>query len=206
MELNIAFWGLSAADQAAVLRGLLRYGISALNRAEPYDVAVYAADNSTVSPSAKHAATPAEDAFPFDKHAATPAEDAFPFAKHAATPAGDAFPFAKHAATPAEDVSPSAKYAVTLSCDGKVMRMLRDTGCTVVTCGTADDDTLSVSSVGEHKAAVSLQRRLVTLSGRKIEPCEIPIKSKNISSLRIFEAATALLLLADVPPEKGYEI
>ena len=150
MELNIAFWGLSAADQAAVLRGLLRYGISALNRAEPYDVAVYAADNSTVSP--------------------------------------------------------SAKYAVTLSCDGKVMRMLRDTGCTVVTCGTADDDTLSVSSVGEHKAAVSLQRRLVTLSGRKIEPCEIPIKSKNISSLRIFEAATALLLLADVPPEKGYEI
>ena len=191
MELNIAFWGLSVADQAAVLRGLLRYGISALNRAEPYDVAVYAADNSTVSPSAKHAAT-AEDVFPFDKHAATPAEDAFPFAKHAATPA--------------EDVSPSAKYAVTLSCDGKVMRMLRDTGCTVVTCGTADDDTLSVSSVGEHKAAVSLQRRLVTLSGRKIEPCEIPIKSKNISSLRIFEAATALLLLADVPPEKGYEI
>ena len=164
MELNIAFWGLSAADQAAVLRGLLRYGISALNRAEPYDVAVYAADNSTVSPSAKHAATPAEDA------------------------------------------SPSAKYAVTLSCDGKVMRMLRNTGCTVVTCGTADDDTLSVSSVGEHKAAVSLQRRLVTLSGRKIEPCEIPIKSKNISSLRIFEAATALLLLAGVPPEKGYEI
>lgn len=164
MELNIAFWGLSAADQAAVLRGLLRYGISALNRAEPYDVAVYAADNSTVSPSVKYAATPAED------------------------------------------VSPSAKYAVTLSCDGKVMRMLRDTGCTVVTCGTADDDTLSVSSVGEHKAAVSLQRRLVTLSGRKIEPCEIPIKSKNISSLRIFEAATALLLLADVPPEKGYEI
>ena len=192
MELNIAFWGLSAADQAAVLRGLLRYGISALNRAEPYDVAVYAADNSTVSPSAKHAATPAEDVFPFDKHAATPAEDVFPFAKHAATAA--------------EDVSPSAKYAVTLSCDGKVMRMLRDTGCTVVTCGTADDDTLSVSSVGEHKAAVSLQRRLVTLSGRKIEPCEIPIKSKNISSLRIFEAATALLLLADVPPEKGYEI
>ncbi len=192
MELNIAFWGLSAADQAAVLRGLLRYGISALNRAEPYDVAVYAADNSTVSPSAKHAATPAGDAFPFDKHAATPAEDAFPFAKHAATAA--------------EDVSPSAKYAVTLSCDGKVMRMLRNTGCTVVTCGTADDDTLSVSSVGEHKAAVSLQRRLVTLSGRKIEPCEIPIKSKNISSLRIFEAATALLLLADVPPEKGYEI
>lgn len=164
MELNIAFWGLSAADQAAVLRGLLRYGISALNRAEPYDVAVYAADNSTVSPSVKYAATPDED------------------------------------------VSPSAKYAVTLSCDGKVMRMLRDTGCTVVTCGTADDDTLSVSSVGEHKAAVSLQRRLVTLSGRKIEPCEIPIKSKNISSLRIFEAATALLLLADVPPEKGYEI
>ena len=192
MELNIAFWGLSAADQAAVLRGLLRYGISALNRAEPYDVAVYAADNSTVSPSVKYALTPAEDAFPFDKHAATPAEDAFPFDKHAATAA--------------EDVSPSAKYAVTLSCDGKVMRMLRDTGCTVVTCGTADDDTLSVSSVGEHKAAVSLQRRLVTLSGRKIEPCEIPIKSKNISSLRIFEAATALLLLADVPPEKGYEI
>lgn len=192
MELNIAFWGLSAADQAAVLRGLLRYGISALNRAEPYDVAVYAADNSTVSPSVKYAVTPAEDAFPSVKYAATPAEDVSPLAKHAATAA--------------EDVSPSAKYAVTLSCDGKVMRMLRDTGCTVVTCGTADDDTLSVSSVGEHKAAVSLQRRLVTLSGRKIEPCEIPIKSKNISSLRIFEAATALLLLADVPPEKGYEI
>ena len=102
--------------------------------------------------------------------------------------------------------APAAKLAVTLSCDAKVMGMLRDTGCTVITCGTADDDTLSVSSVGEHKAAVSLQRRLITLSGRKIEPCEIPIKSKNISNLRVFEAVTALLLLSDVPPEKGYEI
>lgn len=110
-------------------------------------------------------------------------------------------------APPADlSTAPTAKLAVTLSCDAKVMGMLRDTGCTVITCGTADDDTLSVSSVGEHKAAVSLQRRLITLSGRKIEPCEIPIKSKNISNLRVFEAVTALLLLSDVPPEKGYEI
>ena len=110
-------------------------------------------------------------------------------------------------APPADlSTAPAAKLAVTLSCDAKVMGMLRDTGCTVITCGTADDDTLSVSSVGEHKAAVSLQRRLITLSGRKIEPCEIPIKSKNISNLRVFEAVTALLLLSDVPPEKGYEI
>lgn len=166
MELNIAFSGFSAADKAAILRGLLGYGISVFNGAEPYDVAVCAPPTPPVS----------------------------------------AAPSANFTATRPHLAAPAAKLAVTLSCDAKVMGMLRDTGCTVVTCGTADDDTLSVSSVGEHKAAVSLQRRLITLSGRKIEPCEIPIKSKNISNLRVFEAVTALLLLSDVPPEKGYEI
>ena len=173
MELNIAFSGFSAADKAAILRGLLGYGISVFNGAEPYDVAVCAPP--------------------------TPPVSAAPSANFTAT--------RPHLAAPADlSTAPAAKLAVTLSCDAKVMCMLRDTGCTVVTCGTADDDTLSVSSVGEHKAAVSLQRRLITLSGRKIEPCEIPIKSKNISNLRVFEAVTALLLLSDVPPEKGYEI
>ena len=166
MELNIAFSGFSAADKAAILRGLSGYGILGFNGAEPYDVAVCAPPTPPVS----------------------------------------AAPSANFTATRPHLAAPAAKLAVTLSCDAKVMCMLRDTGCTVVTCGTADDDTLSVSSVGEHKAAVSLQRRLITLSGRKIEPCEIPIKSKNISNLRIFEAVTALLLLSDVPPEKGYEI
>lgn len=166
MELNIAFSGFSAADKAAILRGLLGYGILGFNGAEPYDVAVCAPPTPPVS----------------------------------------AAPSANFTATRPHLAAPAAKLAVTLSCDAKVMCMLRDTGCTVVTCGTADDDTLSVSSVGEHKAAVSLQRRLITLSGRKIEPCEIPIKSKNISNLRVFEAVTALLLLSDVPPEKGYEI
>lgn len=166
MELNIAFSGFSAADKAAILRGLSGYGILGFNGAEPYDVAVCAPPTPPVS----------------------------------------AAPSANFTATRPHLAAPAAKLAVTLSCDAKVMCMLRDTGCTVVTCGTADDDTLSVSSVGEHKAAVSLQRRLITLSGRKIEPCEIPIKSKNISNLRVFEAVTALLLLSDVPPEKGYEI
>ena len=166
MELNIAFSGFSAADKAAILRGLLGYGISVFNGAEPYDVALCAPPTPPVS----------------------------------------AAPSANFTATRPHLAAPAAKLAVTLSCDAKVMCMLRDTGCTVVTCGTADDDTLSVSSVGEHKAAVSLQRRLITLSGRKIEPCEIPIKSKNTSNLRVFEAVTALLLLSDVPPEKGYEI
>ena len=173
MELNIAFSGFSAADKAAILRGLLGYGISVFNGAEPYDVAVCALP--------------------------TPPVSAAPSANFTAT--------RPHLAAPADlSTAPAAKLAVTLSCDAKVMCMLRDTGCTVVTCGTADDDTLSVSSVGEHKAALSLQRRLITLSGRKIEPCEIPIKSKNTSNLRVFEAVTALLLLSDVPPEKGYEI
>ena len=164
MELNIEFTGFSSADKAAILRGLLGYGISVFNGAEPYDVALCAPPTPPV--------------------------------------------FAPPVFAPPADLStaPTAKLAVTLSCDAKVMGMLRDTGCTVITCGTADDDTLSVSSVGEHKAAVSLQRRLITLSGRKIEPCEIPIKSKNTSNLRVFEAVTALLLLSDVPPEKGYEI
>lgn len=166
MELNIAFSGFSAADKAAILRGLLGYGILGFNGAEPYDVAVCAPP----------------------------------------TPPVFAAPSANFTAARPHLAAPAAKLAVTLSCDAKVMGMLRDTGCTVVTCGTADDDTLSVSSVGEHKAALSLQRRLITLSGRKIEPCEIPIKSKNTSNLRVFEAATALLLLSDVPPEKGYEI
>ena len=59
MELNIAFSGFSAADKAAILRGLLGYGISVFNGAEPYDVAVCALPAPPVSaaPTANFTAT-----------------------------------------------------------------------------------------------------------------------------------------------------
>ncbi|GEM_PF-5951684 len=104
------------------------------------------------------------------------------------------------------ETPPPCSIAVAVLCDRVIMEQLRDMGCTVVTCGTALTDTLSVSSIGEQSAAVSLQRSVTTLSGKEIEPCEIPVRLNGLSDSVIITAAAAMLLLCDIPPDCGYDI
>ncbi len=101
---------------------------------------------------------------------------------------------------------PKSRVAVTLASDASVMRRLCGTGCTVVTCGISGDDTLSLSSIGEGTAAVSLQRSIETLAGGQIEPCEIPIKTDLSGDGELVTAASAVLLIAGICPDKGYTL
>ncbi len=71
---------------------------------------------------------------------------------------------------------PPCKAAVALSDDAGAMERLKGAGCTVIACGTAETDTVSLSSIGERAAAVSLQRELTLPNGKKLEPCEIPVR------------------------------
>lgn len=99
---------------------------------------------------------------------------------------------------------PKCAVAVASECGSETLGRLRDMGCTVITCGTAPTDTLSLSHIGENTAAVSLQRSLVSLGGRRFEPCEIPVKLSGKTDSGIVSAAVAVLLLCGVSADKGF--
>lgn len=99
---------------------------------------------------------------------------------------------------------PECKVAVTFGCDSDTLGRLRDMGCTVITCGTAPTDTLSISHIGESSSAVSLQRSLVSLGGRRFEPCEIPVRLCRKADSDIVSAVAAVLLLCGVGADKGF--
>lgn len=49
----------------------------------------------------------------------------------------------------------------------------------VITCGTSQKDTFTYSSNTEDEIVVSLQRTIKSLTGKTIEPFELPIKHTN---------------------------
>ena len=71
-----------------------------------------------------------------------------------------------------------------------------------ITCGMSSHDTISISSVSEDSAAVSLQRAIRRLDGTTMEACEIPIKfSKSPGDYAILCCCAVLLLTGtDVRP------
>jgi hypothetical protein len=70
----------------------------------------------------------------------------------------------------------------------------------VVTYGLSPDDALTLSSVGEGRMVAALQRELVTLTGRTLEPQEflVPDAGGREASL----ALSCALLTAGLPPEQ----
>lgn len=70
-----------------------------------------------------------------------------------------------------------------------------------VACGCAPQDTLSLASLSDTQAVVSLQRELTTLDGARVEPRDLTIRlaepGKNDAPRELFElmALSAVLLL-----------
>ena len=100
-------------------------------------------------------------------------------------------------------VIPHGCTVIVDSADSASLHRLSGRDVSVITCGTAASDTLSLSSSSPRTAAVSLLRSLVTADGT-VEPCEIPItltRKINRSSLL---TACALLLLLGIDCSDGY--
>ncbi len=67
----------------------------------------------------------------------------------------------------------------------------------VITCGNLIKDTVSYTSVTDDTVTVSFGRTFSTLSGREVQPFEMPVYRRNDESVYSVLAVTALRVLLD---------
>ncbi|MDF1495016.1 hypothetical protein [Caproiciproducens sp. CPB-2] len=84
--------------------------------------------------------------------------------------------------------------------------LLNGTGAAAITCGTSSKDTLSIAGIDETSAALSLQRSVMTLDGKMVEPRDFTVRfPPKLSPTRIL-AVCAVLLLSGIDSANGYEL
>lgn len=76
-------------------------------------------------------------------------------------------------------------------------------GIRTITCGLSSTATISFSSETEEKLTVSLNRGITALSGKIIEPLEIPLEKENFGKYSLMSFAALRLLLDDFDSELG---
>ena len=75
------------------------------------------------------------------------------------------------------------------------LKMLKDNGSDTVTCGMSSKDTITLSSIGENIAVLSIQREMKAVDGTAIQPSEIQVKlSKHIEGYPLLSVCAVLLL------------
>ena len=79
------------------------------------------------------------------------------------------------------------------------MKTLSYLTCNVITCGNLIMDTVSYTSVTDDTVTVSFSRTFTTLSGREVQPFEMPVCRNNNESIYSMLAVTALRVLLDAP-------
>ena len=84
--------------------------------------------------------------------------------------------------------------------------LLRGSDVFAVTCGTSPKDTISIAALEEESAALSLQRNLITLEEKTLEPHDFTIQlSAPLGPHRIL-AVSAILLISGIDSSQGYVI
>lgn len=96
--------------------------------------------------------------------------------------------------------------AVFSSHSGQAAEQLKGAPVIPVACGTSTKDTLSVASLTEGDATVSLLRTLCTLTGELLEPKDVPVRLGRPIGTYPLLAACAVCLLCGIDSEQGYEI
>ena len=81
---------------------------------------------------------------------------------------------------------------------------LKGTGIVGITCGTSAKDILSIASLNDINATVSLQRSVKTLTGLVLEPHDMTIQLKKAVSPFPLLAICSVLLLSGVPSNSEY--
>lgn len=76
----------------------------------------------------------------------------------------------------------------------------------VITCGCSAMDTFSYTSLTDDFLTVALNRKLTTLSGRVIQPFELPRPLKSEKNIYNVLALTAIRLLLDDDSQEYYKI
>lgn len=88
----------------------------------------------------------------------------------------------------------------------QAISILSHTGTSAISCGMAMHNTLSIASIDENNAIISLQRDIKTLSDSIIEPHDFPVYySKRIDVFSLL-AVSAVLLLSNIDSSNGYNL
>ena len=88
----------------------------------------------------------------------------------------------------------------------KALSRLKEAGRVAITCGTGSRDTLSIASISESRATVSLQRELIDIYGNRVEPRDIIVTFENRMEVYPLLATCAALLLCGAEPDGGYAL
>ena len=80
--------------------------------------------------------------------------------------------------------------------------MGRITAKGIYTYGMGEDDDVTYSSLGDMKRVISLQTEITALTGKTVEPQDIPFTQIGDMDADELLAATAALTILGVPPEK----
>ena len=83
------------------------------------------------------------------------------------------------------------------------LKSIQKHGIRVITCGFGATSTISFSGETEDMLTISLGRSITALSGKVIEPLEIPLKKDNFSRYSLMSFAALRLLLDDFDSELG---
>lgn len=86
---------------------------------------------------------------------------------------------------------------ITFSENDEQIKSLKSCHAHVITCGFGKTDTFSYSSLSDDKIVVSLNREITALSGKKIQPLEIPLEIPEGINIYSVIAFTALRVLLD---------
>lgn len=87
--------------------------------------------------------------------------------------------------------------AILNSADKSGLQATADNKIKAITCGLSSKDTLTVSSISDSDAVVSLQRNITSFAGAVIEPAEFPIALREGYSVGDMLMLTALIFLID---------
>lgn len=86
----------------------------------------------------------------------------------------------------------------------KAVKFLKDRCKIVLTCGVSSKNTLSISSIDESSAVVSLQRYMI-IKNKIVEPHDFTINLTKQVEPQDLLFTCAILLLSDIPSMDGYE-
>lgn len=88
----------------------------------------------------------------------------------------------------------------------KAAARLKDSGRVAITCGSSSRDTLSIASISDTRATVSLQRELIDLNGSVVEPRDLIVTFPKRMEVYPLLAVCGTLLLCGAEPDGGYSL
>ncbi len=91
-----------------------------------------------------------------------------------------------------------------ISADSEAQRKaVQERNLSTIACGVSDTATVSFSSETDETLVVSLNRELTALSGKKIQPLELPVRKEGMDNDTLMRFTALRLLLDDFDSELG---